>query len=224
MAPTLDDLKKNAPNIDGVELVKVIKPRKQMNPDEKVAIFMPFTEQSDYQPAGAYKNAVKGFAKSGVDDEYLLLSSVRKLSEKYNSIAVVDLKAYTHNGLKEDMTDDQKKATVEDNLAKNKPVLETIVRNFDNAWAEPETPGIVTPPMVYDFYEDATHTLPDEQGVMMQNSLMLQQFIIKNGSKRDAKNLIAGKQFYVARYKEVEHEGKKALTVDYVEVWQKKQK
>jgi hypothetical protein len=222
MADTIDDLKKKAPNIDGVELVKIIKPRKPMNPDEKVTIFMPFTDKSDYQPADAYKTAVKGFARQGVDDKYLLLSSVRKLSEKYNSVAVVDLKEYTHGGLKEDMTDDQKRKTIENNFAKNKPVLETIVRNFDNAWAEPETPGVVTPPMAYDLYDDATHTIPDEQGVMLQNSLMLQQFIIKNGSNRDKKNMVEGKQFYVMRYKEIENEGKKALTVDYVEVWQKK--
>jgi hypothetical protein len=222
MPDTIDDIRRNAPVVDGIELVKILKPRKPLHPDEKVEIFLPITPQSDYQPADAYKDAVKRISKDGVDDNFLLFSSVRKLSEKYNSLVAADLKAYTHAGLTDQMTGDQVKNTVLANISGNKGALETIVRNFDNAWAEPDTPGFVTPGIAHEAYEDATHTLPDANNDLMKNALTLQKFVAGNGSIRDQKNLIEGKQFYVMRYKEVEQDGQRGLTVDYVEVWQKK--
>ncbi len=222
MADTIDDLKKKAPKVEGVELVKIIKPHKTLHPDEKVAIFLPFAQGSDYQPADAYKAAVKKMAGQGVDENFLLLASVRKLSEKYNSLVVADLKAYTHSGLTEEMTDDQRENKVRANLDSNKGTIETIVRNFDKAWAEPETPGIVTPDFAHAAYDDATHAIPDQENKMLQNALMLQNFIAMHGSNKDKKDYVSGKQFYVTRFKEVEHKGKKAMTIDYVEVWQKK--
>ena len=222
---TSEELKKNAPTLPGLELEKLIRSRKPMEPDHEVMLFVPFANSTDLKPADAYKDDVKAIAKKGIEEDYLLLASVRKLSETYKAATVVDLKHYTHEGLTEEIAKDKEKAEkhLKDNFEKHKKTLETIVKNTDAAWEDPDTPAFVTPPHAQAAYEDATYTIPDEKGVLLQNSAILQQFIGLNGSRKDKMNYAEGSRFYAARYKQVKNEkGEEGLALDYVEVWKKK--
>jgi hypothetical protein len=222
---TSEELKKKAPQLPGLELEKIIRQHKPMEPDPEVMLFVPFAAKTDLKPADTYKKDVEAIAKKGIDENYLLLASIRKLSEKYNAAAVADLKHYTHEGMTEEIAKDKEKAQklLKENYEKHKKTLETIVKNTDAAWENPDTPAFVTPPHAQEAYEDATNTIPDEKAVMLQNSAILQQFIAMNGSRKDKMLYAEGSRFYAARYKKVKNDkGEEGLALDYVEVWKKK--
>ncbi|MEM2916046.1 MAG: hypothetical protein QXT19_01690 [Candidatus Woesearchaeota archaeon] len=223
---TSEELKRIAPTVKGLELEKIIKKRKPMEPNPEILIFVPFAEKTDLKPADAYKKYVEEIAKKGIDEKYLLLASIRKLSEKYNSATILDLKHYTHTGLTEDIIKDKEKTKefLKNRFEENKETLEKIVKNADKAWEDPETPAVVTPPHAREAYEDATNTLPDDEGTFLQKSGVLQRFIAENGSKKDQRHCIEGSRFYVAHYKKAKNdEGEERLVLDYVEVWKKKE-
>lgn len=224
-AELLEDLKKRPDIPPGIEPVKVLKPRQFIETDPKTAVYVPFAPGSDFKPATAYVDAVKKIAKPGIDDDYLLLASVRMLSDIYKAKSVLDFKHYTHQGITDKMSEEQAGKQTADNLKTNQKTLETMVRNVDTAWTDPITPAFITPGDVFFTYDDATNVLPDdEHDSMLKNSVMVQQFVFSNGSEKDRKDYAAGKRFYVARYKDAEtKDGKKGLAFDHVEVWRKKE-
>lgn len=98
-----EELKKNAPKIDGLEFEKIIGKRTWDHLDKDVALFVPFTPDSDFTPADAYKDAVKAITPAGVAEKYHLLASVAKLATAYKSRAIIDLKHYTYAGRDEEI-------------------------------------------------------------------------------------------------------------------------
>jgi len=225
VAELLEELKKG-PKIPGVEPVKVLKQREFMELDPKVVLYVPFAPTSDFKPADAYIDDVRKIAKPGIEKDYLLLASVRKLSENYKSRTVFDFTSYIQDGMTEDIAKDEEKRNkkLQENVQKHNKTLENIVKNTDNAWTDPKTPAIVTPAFVFSTYDDATNVMPDDEDSMMfKNSTMLKQFVMQHGSMRDKENYLEGKCFYAARYKEVKDDkGKKGMAFDHVEIWQKK--
>jgi heme oxygenase len=98
-----EDIRKNAPKLDGFELERVI-PAKAKQPDLNalVQVYIPFSKESNYQPADAHKTAVEALAKPlGLDDKLALLASVRKLADHYKSGTVIADLRYAQEGMDE---------------------------------------------------------------------------------------------------------------------------
>lgn len=96
---TEEELLKKAPKIDGIELERVIRPRDFEETKGDVQIFIPFSPESDYKPAEEHKSAVEKIVKSGVQEDYKLLASIRQLAEHYKATTVMDLHRYEHEGV-----------------------------------------------------------------------------------------------------------------------------
>jgi hypothetical protein len=102
LTPELEEqLKQQAKAVEGLELEKIVAPRSYDHLVQDTLVFVPFAKDSDFSPAAPYKDAVKGIAKPGIADKYLLLASYVKLAEQYKSRAVLDFSRYTHAGVPE---------------------------------------------------------------------------------------------------------------------------
>ncbi len=243
-----EELKKNAPKAEGLELEKVIGQRTWDHLEQDIELFVPITPDSDFKPADQYKDAVKGITPAGVDEKYRLLASVAKLATARKSRAVIDLKHYTHAGIAQELEkhkgelealkDNEEKyaeleqkiitQTVIANLKKNKDALTTILKNTDAAFAhytQKKGLAIATPGIALKLNDEAENLHPDMQEAFMQNAGVLGNYLKEIGTNRDLKNYAAGKRVYVAHYKTVKNEEteEENKVIDYVEVWKKKE-
>ncbi len=237
---TLDELiRQKAPKLDGLKLERVVVKREPPKVDPRVSLYVPFSPESDYKPADAYKKGIEKFAKPGIDKDYLLLASVRKLSESknYNAATVVtDLVRYEHCGLQEQLQEHgdelrklDKKARQEKveeiaealsrhNLKNYRKNLETTVNNLNSAWAETRVPPRVTPPYKIDALEDAENLETDKEGRFRDYGEMVGSFVAEYSDFKttDIRNFNAGNRIYVVRY------SKDGKDIDAVEIWKKK--
>lgn len=232
-----EELKKLAQQMAGLDLEKIVSTRKFEQPDPQALLFVPFGPGSDYKPADKYKDACKKIVQPGVEDSYLLLASIRKLSEHYKTITTANFMPYLQDGLDKELAKitetDKKKAqalaekkmkeVLTGNLKKYEKNIGTAVKSLDAAWTEQVLPVTVTPPDVFAANPNIRNLLPDDGTGMEQNGA-LAQFIDTYGDNQDKKYYNGGKRFYVARYKKAKtKDGKDALALDHVEVWKKKE-
>jgi len=102
LTPELEEqLKQQAKAVEGLELEKIVAPRSYEHLAKDTFVIIPFSKSSEFAPADVYKDAVKGIAKPGIADKYLLLASYAKLAEQHKSIAALDFTRYTNAGIPE---------------------------------------------------------------------------------------------------------------------------
>jgi hypothetical protein len=232
-----DELKKLAQQMAGLDLEKIVSTRTFVQPDPQALLFVPFGPQSDYKPADKYKEACRKIAQPGVEDNYLLLASIRKLSEHYKTITTTNFMPYLQDGIDKELAKitekDEKKAealaekkmkdVLAGNLKKYEKNIATAVKSLDAAWTEQVLPVTVTPPDVFVANPNIRNLQPDDGTGMDQNGA-LAQFIDVYGDNQDKKHYNGGKRFYVARYKKAKtKDGKNTMALDHVEVWKKKE-
>jgi hypothetical protein len=236
--------KLHPPDIPGIDFERHILPREMPQLDPHTTIYCPFGQKTlqgkFYTPADKHKNAVENIAKPGLIDDFLLMASVRKLSENYRAAVGIGFYPYLDEGVEEELirqhgkieaeqNKDKKTKLIQDiqqkvnqaNVKKYKTNIEGILKGVDHAFTQYRVPAFVTPPPLAGLYK--SRNLQPDPGRF--NDLgAIEHMVDKFGDNYDKENFADGTRIYVKRYVLVKTPEGKDARAPIIEVWKKKEK